>query len=133
MSVTASVTSITDSLRLQTLIGDRHWIATDEPETLGGADSAPTPYELLAGALAACVATTLRMYARRKGWELEDVTVDVELDGNARPPQATIALRLPEELEPERRDRLEQVAQACAVHRTLERGVVFEHAAPAAV
>ncbi|HEY2379120.1 MAG TPA: OsmC family protein [Gemmatimonadaceae bacterium] len=47
----------------------------DEPKSEGGADSGATPYEYLLGALAACTAMTLRMYAKRKAWPLEDVIV----------------------------------------------------------
>src|SRR5437867_1188134 len=47
----------------------------DEPRSAGGADSGATPYEYLLGALAACTAMTLRMYATRKAWPLEDVVV----------------------------------------------------------
>ena len=132
MPTTARTHSATDSLRLETLIGDRHWIVTDEPPELGGEDTAPTPYELLAGAISACVVTTLRLYTRRKGWELGEVEVEVVLGGEPRDPSCTIELHLPDDLDDERRARLEQVAQACAVHRALEHGVRFEHPVAAA-
>jgi len=48
----------------------RHHLNTDAPEQLGGDGSAPAPHELLTAALAACVSTTLVMYARTKGWDL---------------------------------------------------------------
>jgi putative redox protein len=126
--LTATVTSSTDSLKQRILVDDRHWIETDEPEDLGGEDTAPTPLDLLPAALASCVVTTIRMFARRKGWELGEIGADVTIDREMRPAQCMIAVRLPEGLSEERTQRLEQVAKACAVHRTLEHGIVFDHA-----
>jgi putative redox protein len=125
--LTATVTSSTDSLRQWILVNDRHWLETDEPEDLGGEDTAPTPLELLPAALASCVVTTIRMFARRKGWELDKIGADVVLDRELRPARCTIAVRLPERLSDEQTRRLEQVARACAVHRTLEHGIAFDY------
>lgn len=126
--LTATVTSSTDSLKQRILVDGRHWIETDEPEDLGGEDSAPTPLDLLPAALASCVVTTIRMFARRKGWDLGEIGADVLIDREWRPAQCTIAVRLPEDLDEERVRRLEQVAKACAVHRTLEHGMAFDYA-----
>lgn len=124
--LTATVTSSTDTLRQRILVNDRHWLETDEPEDLGGEDTAPTPLELLPAALASCVVTTIRMFARRKGWELDEIGADVTLDREMRPARCTIAVRLPEGLSDEQTRRLEQAARACAVHRTLQLGIAFE-------
>ena len=126
--LTASVTSSTDSLKQRILVNDRHWLETDEPEDLGGEDTAPTPLELVPAALASCVVTTIRMFARRKGWELDEIGADVVIDREVRPARCTIAVRLPEGLSDEQARRLEHVAKACAVHRTLEHGIAFDHA-----
>jgi putative redox protein len=125
MPITATVVSPTDTLRQEVRVDGRHTLITDEPPELGGEDTAATPYELLAAALAACVVTTIRMYARRHGWEVREITVEAVFDGNARDPHASFRLHLPDDLDAERRVRLERVAQSCAVHRTLERGVGF--------
>src|SRR5579872_2161311 len=57
----------------------RHTLTADEPVTAGGQDTGPNPSALLAAALASCTAITLRMYADRKQWPLESVSVDVNL------------------------------------------------------
>ncbi|HQQ64286.1 MAG TPA: OsmC family protein [Pseudomonadales bacterium] len=56
-----------------------HEYFTDEPTEFGGQDKYTTPQELLLGSLASCVATTLRMYANRKGWDLGTICVDVTM------------------------------------------------------
>ena len=55
-----------------------HEITADEPRSSGGEDSGPSPQELLAASLASCTAVTIQMYAERKGWEIDDLTVDVD-------------------------------------------------------
>ena len=52
----------------------------DEPESAGGTDTGPSPSRVVAAALAACTAITCEMYAERKGWDLGEVEVDVDID-----------------------------------------------------
>src|SRR5258705_9696140 len=58
--------------------GPNAWTA-DEPTEDGGGDTGPTPPELLCAALCACTSITLRMYAKRKGWPLRALHVDIDL------------------------------------------------------
>ena len=58
----------------------QHTLVADEPVEVGGTDEGPTPYDLLGAALGTCTAMTLRMYADRKEWPLQGITVHVEHD-----------------------------------------------------
>ncbi len=94
----------------------------DEPVEAGGLGSGPNPYDLLASALGACTAMTIRLYAERKGWPLNQAEVRV-LHANlgARDRFAReIVLHGP--LDNDQRARLLDIANRCPVHRTLERG-----------
>jgi uncharacterized OsmC-like protein/alpha-beta hydrolase superfamily lysophospholipase len=113
-----------------------HDLAADEPAAIGGADSGPTPYDLLLAGLGACTSITVRMYAERKGWPLRLVTVRLrhrrihasdcagcetqtgQLDHIER------ELQLDGELTGEQRGRLLEIAERCPVHRTLHSEVL---------
>ena len=113
MSLTASASSHGDTLRHDVLIDGRHRLVTDEPERLGGSDTGPAPHELLPAALAACIATTIRTYARTKHWELREIRVDVVYDNKATPRRFDVDIRLPAGLSAEQTKRLLRVAEAC--------------------
>ena len=112
----------------QTVEVREHTVAADEPKDHGGDDSAPSPQELLAAALASCTAITMEMYADRKGWELGDVTVDVNYEPAQRgsPTRFTMVVNFPKELPEDQRERLMQIGAKCPVHRVLEGEVMFE-------
>lgn len=122
MSLTASSRSIPGTLRQEVVIGDGHRLVTDEPVRLGGDGSAPAPHELLSAALAACISTTVVMYARTKEWPLERVEVDVDYDHKATPRRFEVDVRLQGDLDEEQLARLERVAESCPVRRALEAG-----------
>jgi len=116
--------------------GATHFLA-DEPVKFGGLGSGPDPYDLLAAALGACTTMTLRLYARRKGWPVEDISVCVSHargglgDRDAFTREVTVTGALDEA----QRARLAEIANRCPVHQTLERGadVVTRFVAPAAL
>ena len=105
-----------------------HHMTADEPEETGGDDSGPSPQELLAASLASCTAVTVEMYAKRKGWEIGDLEVDVNYEPAQRgsPTKFQMEVRMPKELPEDQRERLMQIAAKCPVHRTLEGEVMFE-------
>jgi putative redox protein len=106
----------------------RHHLTADEPKDQGGDDSGPSPQELLAASLASCTAITMEMYARRKGWDVGDITVDVDYEPAQRgsPTRFKMAVELSKELPEEQREKLMQIGAKCPVHRTLEGEVMFE-------
>jgi putative redox protein len=109
-----------------------HRFRSDEPVAAGGADAGPTPYDLLLAALGSCISMTAGVYARRKGWPLESVTVRLThsrihavdcancdtkegmLD------QIDVVIELTGALTEVQRTRLLEIAGRCPVHRTLE-------------
>lgn len=101
-------------------IDDAHTIRVDEPVAAGGTDAGPGPTRLVAAGLASCIAITMEMYARRKGWELGavEVAVEAEYEGYV-PTSFAVTVGLSAEVEPERRERLLTVARKCPVHKVL--------------
>jgi uncharacterized OsmC-like protein len=114
-----------------------HHLAADEPAAAGGADSGPTPYDLLLAGLGACTVITVRMYAERKGWPLRNITVRLchrrihasdcascetrtgQLDHIER------EIDFDGELSGEQRARLLDIAERCPVHRMLHSEVLI--------
>jgi putative redox protein len=126
MSLTATASSSGDTLRQEILIDGRHRLVTDEPEHLGGTDTGPAPHELFPAALAGCIATTMRMYARAKGWHLGEIEVAVDYDHQSVPRRFDVTITLPPGTSEEQRARLERVAQSCPLRRSIEAGIEFD-------
>ena len=118
-------------LRQEVEAGGHRWVA-DEPTSVGGAGEGPTPYDLLLGALGACTSMTLRLYADRRKWPLEDVVVRLrhhrihrddcvncdKQDTSIERVERTLELKGP--LTDEQRTRLLEIAERCPVHQTLQ-------------
>jgi putative redox protein len=122
-----------------------HSFVADEPRDVGGGDEGATPYDYLLAAVGACTAMTLRMYATRKGWPLDEAVIrfrtarshaaDCE-SCESRPVgvgrlERQVELRGP--LTPEQRTRLLAIADRCPVKQTLERGLEFAASVEASV
>ncbi len=107
-----------------------HWRA-DEPTRSGGNNTGPDPYEHLLAAVGTCTAMTLRMYAQRKEWPLEDVSITlrhsrehrVDCEGCEEDPQQLDVIdrdiQFIGELDDAQRKRLLEIADRCPVHKTL--------------
>ena len=126
MSFTATSRRIGESLRQEIDVNGRHTIYTDEPESLGGDDTAPTPHELLPAILASFVTTMVSLYAMNKGWHVGDLSAEVNYDNEAEPRQFDVTLNLPEGLTDDQVARLRKVADTCPVRRALEAEVNFD-------
>ncbi len=110
--------------------GPHHHTLADEPMAYGGTNRGMTPYGFVAAGLGACTSMTIRMYARRKGWPLEHVRVEVCHDkvhaqdadpsADARIDVFRRRITLDGPLDSEQRQRLLEIADRCPVHRTLE-------------
>lgn len=97
-----------------------HRLTVDEPLVAGGADTGPSPTRLVAAGLASCIAITMEMYAKRKGWDLGEVEVDVDVEYEDFTPTSFAAtIGLPGGLSEEQRERLLVVARKCPVHKVL--------------
>jgi putative redox protein len=96
-------------------------IIADEPPEIGGKDLGFSPKELLGSSLAACTSATLRMYADRKGWDLQEVNIQIDLEYNKEDNKTIInrKVELVGNLDDTQRERLLSVANACPVHKIL--------------
>ena len=131
MAKKVTVQYLPDYAYSQLLTAGRHAFVADEPEADGGDELGPSPYELLLWALGSCTAMTLLMYARRKAWDLAEVSVHLTHDrvhaedsadaeggtGKVEVIQRDISLR--GQLSAEQRQRLLEIAARCPVHKTL--------------
>jgi putative redox protein len=126
MNFRASARPIEGGLRHEIDVNRRHMITTDEPESLGGSDTAPAPHELLPAMIASCVSTMIVLYAQRRQWQLDDVRVDVDYDAESTPRRVEVTVHLPDGLTADQLQRLQRVADTCPVKRALEAGFSFE-------
>jgi len=125
-----------DGLCHTVLAGGHRWVL-DEPAPIG-TDLGPTPYDALLAALGGCTAMTVRMYAHRKGWPLDEVTVALRHDrihvrdcADCETTDGHVArirreITFGGELDAEQRTRLLEVADRCPVHRTLRGEITIE-------
>ncbi len=115
----------------QEITAGTHQFIADEPREAGGTDAGPDPYSYLLAALGACTSMTLQLYARRKQWPLEKVTVRLNNDrihaadcANCSTTEGMIdrierVISLTGPLTDEQKTRLLEIADKCPLHRTI--------------
>jgi len=126
------------NLRNEVRYGSGHTLITDEPTEIGGEDLGPDPYTLLLAALGTCISQTVTLYARRKNWPLEQVTVRLrqnrihakDCQECAQNSEGYIhrierAVSFKGDLTDEQRERLQEISHKCPVHRTLSSQIVI--------
>ncbi len=108
-----------------------HYMVADEPESVGGHDFGPSPYEYVSAGLSACTAMTIKMYVARKNWDLQNVEVHTNYSKthaedceNCEDPTAKIdtferEIKLDGDLDEKQITRILQIADKCPVHKTL--------------
>lgn len=113
-----------EKYRTELKAGSNTFIA-DEPEDKGGTDQGPAPGDLLAGALAACTAITLKMFAENKQWPLEHIHVEIKFDQEPGYESTVMdrKITLTGNLSEEQKERLLAVANKCPVHKTLTQSI----------
>lgn len=111
----------TDLYKIEIRSPSGNVLIADEPLDLGGKDLGFSPKELLIAALAACTSATLRMYADRKQWDLQEVKIDLDLDRNDSENKTHInrKIRLIGNLDEEQHARLLDIANKCPIHKIL--------------
>lgn len=119
-----------DGFTTQLRMGN-HYMRADEPVRVGGNDYGPTPYELVAAGLSACTAMTIQMYARRKGWKIDNVEVHTSYEktyaadceaceeGDAKIDTFHREIKLIADLDEKQLARVLVIADKCPVHKTL--------------
>ena len=115
----------------QEVVVGPHQLTADEPKDMGGDDEGPTPYDLLLAALGSCTSITVTMYAQRKGWPLQDITVRLwhsrihatdcaECDTKqGKIDRIELDIEFAGPISSEQRSKLLEIAKKCPVHRTL--------------
>lgn len=128
--MTQATVKLDEGFKTYITLGD-HRVIADEPVSDGGSDAGPSAKELLVGALGSCVAVTVKMYAKRKGWNLEGVEIAVSMEKikAAEYPayvgteefvnEFRLRIVFKGSLTDEQRERLLEIAGKCPVHRIL--------------
>jgi putative redox protein len=102
-----------------------HELISDEPQSLGGQNKGMSPDELVIAALASCTSATLKMYAQRKTWDLQEVKTEITFTHGKAGELPTIHrdIELVGDLTEEQKERLFQIANKCPIHRVLTNAI----------
>lgn len=115
--------SINKDFQEEITIG-KHILTLDAEEEQGGADVGPTPHDVLTAALLGCKAMTMRMYAKRKGWDLTGLKLSAtQTNVDRTHTRFEVQIDLPAHLSEEEKSRLIDISKKCPVHRILENNV----------
>ena len=136
--MTRITANLTSGMAVQLLNGRHEWKA-DEPDSAGGTDTGPNPYELLLGSLAACTCVTISWYCQYKKLPLESVSAtydfsrvhaddckDCDIPDKGYIEKITSNVHIEGDFDEAQQKRLAQIAERCPVHKTLGNGVAFE-------
>jgi uncharacterized OsmC-like protein/pimeloyl-ACP methyl ester carboxylesterase len=116
----------------------KHSFIADEPTSVGGDDFGPSPYDFLSAGLAACTVMTLKLYAERKKWDLQEVFVyityskkhsddlNIDVDTPTRFDHLQKKLKFIGDLDEKQTQRLKEIASKCPVHKTLQNKIIIE-------
>jgi putative redox protein len=116
----------------------KHSFIADEPTSVGGDDFGPSPYDYLSAGLAACTVMTLKLYAERKKWDLQQVFVyityskkhsddlNIDVDTPTRFALLNKKLKFIGNLDEKQTQRLKEIASKCPVHKTLQNRIIIE-------
>lgn len=127
-----------ENLRNEVTYGDNQTLITDEPREVGGDGAGPDPYTLLLAALGSCISMTIRLYAKRKGWDVQRITVRLRqqrihakdcqecaenTEGFVHRIERSVTFE--GNLTDEQRARLHEISHKCPVHKTLSSPIVI--------
>ena len=135
-----SEVTVTSQHNLQNEVryGEGKTLITDEPASIGGDDAGPDPYTLILAALGSCISMTVTLYARRKQWPLEEVTVRLrqnrihakdcqecskDTDGYVHRIERSVSFK--GNLTEEQLARLREISHKCPVHKTLTAPIII--------
>jgi len=127
------------NLQQEARMGDKVLIL-DEPKDVGGDDKGPSPYETMLAALGACTSMTMIMYARRKGWDIQDVEIELSHEKihaedcetcetkTGKLDKITRDIKVKGNINQEQLNHLLEIAEKCPVHRTLtSENIITDH------
>jgi putative redox protein len=100
----------------------------DEPENIDGKDLGPDPFTTLLASLAGCTLSTLRMYIDRKGWEITEINIALNLAQENNPELETTISRtisFSSEISEEQKERLLLIAEKCPISKILKNKVTI--------